>query len=333
MEKIEVERILVKKLAEDYLKRKLEEIKRLTGDASARKYFRVKSGEATFVACLGSPFQSEKDSDFFLIQKILEKNNLEVPKIYSIKPQEGFFLEEDLGDLTLVNYLGAENGLGEIIPIYKKVIEIINSLQKINTKGSVVANRAFDFKKLTEESTLSIDFFLRNYLGASEELTSEKKFRDEIDHLNKEISEGGPKVFCHRDLHSRNIMVKQEKLYLIDFQDARMGLPFYDLVSLLEDCYLPLTLSQRESLITYFRETNEQTTALSDKDFKYWYSISAIQRIFKALGSFAFINYTRNDDRYLKYIGVGVGRLLEIFEEQSIFPRFREIIKRTYHEN
>ena len=128
-------------------------------------------------------------------------------------------------------------------------------------------------------------------------------------------------------------MVKDGEYFLIDFQDARLGLPFYDLVSLLEDCYFPLSYSKRNVLINYYKENSTLLNSYSREEFEYYYDLSAVQRIFKALGSFAFINETRQDDRYLKYIGVGVHRLLNILSKYDEFKYFYKILKRSYHEN
>ena len=333
VEKVNVELLLVRKLVEDYLKSKVSEIDELTGDASSRKYYRFTHVNSSFVACLGSPFESEDDSDFLKVQKLLSSNEINVPTIYSIKPAEGFFIEEDLGDNTLVSYLGSEPDDETTALAYKKVIDILINMQSVDVSGSVVETRSFDEKKFGDESRMSIDYFLGSYLGASVEDLGDRQFLAEIEKLNKKLACREGKVFSHRDLHSRNIMVKDGEYYLIDFQDARLGLPFYDLVSLLEDCYFPLSDEKRNLLIRYYVEKSSLFSNVSEEEFEYYYDLSAIQRIFKALGSFTFINETRKDDRYLKYVGVGVQRLLSILSKYDEFKLFYKILKRSYHEN
>lgn len=333
VEKVNIELLLVRKLAEDYLKSKITDLIELTGDASSRKYYRFLHSGKSYVACLASPFQSERDSDFYVIQKLMDSSGIKVPQIFSLKPNEGFYLEEDLGDSTLVSYLGSDVDKNVSIEKYKSILDILIKLQSVPTSETIVGARSFDQKKFDEESSLSIKYFLSSYLKASEEDICNKLFQDEISHMNKTLGENPLKVFSHRDLHSRNIMVKDEDLYLIDFQDARLGLPFYDLVSLLEDCYYPLKQEDRAFLIKYYKNKSPLTKNMSDKDFEYWYNMSAIQRLFKALGSFTYINATRGDDRYLKYVGVGVGRLLSFLEKESSLPNFYQLIKKTYHEN
>jgi N-acetylmuramate 1-kinase len=333
VEKVNVELLLVRKLVEDYLKSRVLEIHELTGDASSRKYYRFSHAQKSFVACLGAPFEKEDDSDFLKVQKLLDLNNINVPKIYSIKPAEGFFIEEDLGDSTLVSYLGSETDDKTIVGCYQKVIDILIKMQSINVAGSVVETRSFDEKKFNEESALSIKYFLKSYLGGSQGDIDDTKFLAEIQKLNKALASESGKVLSHRDLHSRNIMVCDGDYNLIDFQDARMGLPYYDLVSLLEDCYFPLSSKKRSHLIDYYRKNSPLMEKVSQENFNKFYEMSAIQRIFKALGSFSFINETRKDDRYLKYVGVGVHRLLEILSSHSDFNNFYKILKRSYHDN
>jgi len=333
VEKVNVELLLVRKLVEDYLKSKVLDIHELTGDASSRKYYRFSHASNSFVACLDSPFQSEDDSDFFKVQKLLNANKIIVPRIYSVKPAEGFFIEEDLGDSTLVSFLGSEPDDDTVVACYKKVLDILIEMQAVDVRGSVVETRSFDEVKFGDESRMSINYFMGSYLGANEDDITDDKFLSEINDLNKKLAGREGRVFSHRDLHSRNIMVKDSEYFLIDFQDARLGLPFYDLVSLLEDCYFPLSDSKRDLLIDYYKQRSVLMTDYSREEFEYFYDLSAIQRIFKALGSFTFINETRSDDRYLKYIGVGVHRLLNILSKYDEFKHFYKILKRSYHEN
>ncbi len=332
MEQEKAELLLIRKLSEEAIGEPSLEVSELTGDASSRRYYRVRTKKKTYVGCLGDRFLENNKSDFLYVHEMLKHNMIKVPEIYSTASNEGFYLEEDLGDLTLVNVLGRESEEEKILSYYKDTILILNKLQGIPTKATIVGKRSFDLEKLGQESNLAVENFLEKYLGAPLKKEERKLLENELLYMNRTLGEGSHKVFCHRDLHSRNIMEKNNSLYLIDFQDARMGLPFYDLVSLLEDCYYPLKKDQREKLVSFFIKTNEHHDSYKN-NFNFWYNLSAIQRVFKALGSFTYINYLRNDDRYLKYVGVGVGRLLELLEEVEGFSNFKKILKRSYHEN
>jgi aminoglycoside/choline kinase family phosphotransferase len=132
-----------------------------------------------------------------------------------------------------------------------------------------------------------------------------------------------PKVICHRDYHSRNLMIKLDKVIVIDFQDARMGPIQYDLVSLLKDSYVDISDSYANKMLKYyFEKTNfVKNTKESLEHFQLVYELQSIQRCFKACGSFASFMNTRQDKRYLKYLPATlkrVARALEFFPEYKV---------------
>ena len=104
-----------------------------------------------------------------------------------------------------------------------------------------------------------------------------------------------PRVLCHRDYHSRNLMWHDDTLYVIDFQDARMGPDTYDLVSLLRDSYVDLPDAAVDDLIDYFvaLDPRQRPTAPSDPEFRRRFDLMALQRNLKALGTFGYQTTTR----------------------------------------
>jgi len=108
-----------------------------------------------------------------------------------------------------------------------------------------------------------------------------------------------PRVLCHRDYHSRNLMLHEGQLYLIDFQDARMGPDTYDLVSLLRDSYVDLPEATVEELIAYFLALKGTP---DDPDFRQRFDVMALQRNLKALGTFGYQTTARRNPVYIQYI-------------------------------
>ena len=141
--------------------------------------------------------------------------------------------------------------------------------------------------------------FLGVKLSPQEEETLESAFQQICQHLSRQ-----ERVICHRDYHSRNVMFKLGKVFVIDFQDARMGPIHYDLVSLLKDSYVNLSDESQEILLQYYFDqmmTRKQKD-LNNEDFFSTYELQCIQRQLKACGSFASFYNTREDLRYLKYL-------------------------------
>ena len=109
-----------------------------------------------------------------------------------------------------------------------------------------------------------------------------------------------PRVLCHRDYHSRNLMLKEGRLYIIDFQDARMGPDTYDLVSLLRDSYVDISERAVEDLIAYFLAL--KGAAGHEREFRQRFDVMALQRNLKALGTFGYQTAARQNPVYIQYI-------------------------------
>src|SRR5690606_14878399 len=120
----------------------------------------------------------------------------------------------------------------------------------------------------------------------------------------------------------------------IDFQDARMGVPQYDLVSLLEDCYYKIDEKNKEKLIDYYvSEIGLERLGQSKEDFTSLYNAMTLQRVFKAIGSFAYIYEGRKDLRYIKYIGYAMERMRVYLLKKPEYSNLRKLLFTTYYAN
>jgi aminoglycoside/choline kinase family phosphotransferase len=134
-----------------------------------------------------------------------------------------------------------------------------------------------------------------------------------------------PRVLCHRDYHSRNLMVHGQRLYVIDFQDARQGPDTYDLVSLLRDSYVDLEEREVEGLIAYFLALKEDHTLQASK-FRRRFDLMALQRNLKALGTFGYQTMTRRNTVYLQYIPRTLHYVSTTLAKYPRFARLREAL-------
>ena len=142
-------------------------------------------------------------------------------------------------------------------------------------------------------------------------------------------------VITHRDFHSRNIMVQGDQFIFIDFQDARWGIPQYDLVSLLEDCYYELDDKNRETLKRYYYD-NLDPAIHGQKNFQEFlclYEDMTIQRVFKAVGSFCYIYNWRKDERYLKYIGFAMEKIRKVMMDNPKYIDLKKKLFQHYYAN
>jgi len=288
------------------------EIVKMAGDASSRRYYRLKGSENKFIVCLDKPNQEGSLSSFLDVHSILSQSGIEVPRVIDSDLSRGYLLEEDLGEVTLLSKLATLDKLDDEMIYYEKLIDVlkrINTIPVAQFPNSCINKYSFDQEKFDWESKFSIDNLLVKMMHFSPEDKRIPSIFSEFQKINKLLA-AKPKVLCHRDFHSRNIMLKDNKFVIIDFQDARPGMALYDLVSLLEDCYYTINRENKDKLIASFGEWLVSKKYFNDMDeYHHYYSLMCIQRTFKALGSFGYIFVNKGDERYLKYIHSGIEKL------------------------
>ncbi len=287
----------------------------LAGDASQRSYFRLRfKGENAIPKTMAlmkaaAPFDAEND-DFLKLHSFLYKCGTPVPEIFFVKPERGIIYLEDLGDTLLSD---ACEGLDErsIFELYRKALDILLSIQLEGTRvlkkdtGNPALSRRFDTAKYMEELDFTTKHFIKGHLKKDISEKNEKKLNDLYLNIVKPI-EKEPLFLSHRDYHSRNIMIKDGKLFVIDFQDARMGPLQYDLASLLFDSYLELEEKMRYALLGYYLKRLGSTSismgGKKDGEFISMLYRVSLQRNLKALGTFGYQASAKNNDFYLQFV-------------------------------
>lgn len=310
-------------------------ISKLTGDASTRRYYRVLFDLHAYVVCLDTPREEHQgDSDFIRVLRTLENSGVRVPKVFDQDSERGYYLEEDLGDQTFLRELSSCQSREEELALYNKALDLLLGLHRVNLNeypNEVYNQRAFDMEKLMFEMNFTLQQFIEGLMGYAQNGYPKAAMLQDLESICREVSEG-PWVFTHRDYHSRNIMVKDGELVVIDFQDARKGVPQYDLASLLEDCYYELSSENHNILLQrYWNEFGKEVWNGDEADFMRKYRLMAIQRIFKAIGSFAYIYRLRADIRYLRHIGRAFERLKAILFELNEYHTLKKQLAGLYY--
>ncbi len=274
----------------------------LTGDASDRRYFRVllADGESIVLALHATAIDFET-LPFANVAQLLSAIPLPVPRIVGHSDQDGVLAVEDLGDVTLQAHLGAATG-AEHAALYREAVALIELLQR---RGAELASDrylpysvAFDVEKLTWELNFFVKHFVEGYRNVRLTPAERAALDEEWGVIAGELA-AEPRVLCHRDYHSRNLMLHKGRLHIIDFQDARLGPDTYDLVSLLRDSYVDLPDEQLDELVAYFLALKRAEGA---DEFRRRFDLMALQRNLKALGTFGYQTTTRVNPVYIQYM-------------------------------
>lgn len=298
-------------------------IYQLAGDASSRKYYRVVRDNQSWVLMRWEPFDP-KAYPFLSVLNHFAKHSIEVPVVVAMAPAEGLVLLEDLGDLTLERKFWENQNHDLAMPFYEKTVD---ELVKIHYPASLDRSEctAFKIEFDTEKLLWELNYAREHLIEGICQFKIEGALKDNLQKTLHQIAERlhkEPKTIAHRDYHSRNVMIKFDKVRVIDFQDARMGPIQYDLVSLLKDSYVTLNDTTSNKLLDYYLAQAKPFLPLSfsRSNFDTIYEVQTIQRCFKACGSFASFYMARKDTRYLKYISHTLKTVLKSLVE---FPEYR----------
>ena len=291
-------------LAEQQLTDQTLQVMPLTGDASDRRYYRVLLKDAApIVLALHAGPIDYASMPFVAIARLLADVPVPVPRILHHSDRLGVLGLEDLGDVTLQAHLGATTAT-EHAALYRQAVGFIALMQQrgesLRSDAYPPYRIAFDVEKLTWELEFFVKHYLLAYKGAAPAEAQRAALREEWSSIVEELA-AEPRVLCHRDYHSRNLMLNKGSLYIIDFQDARMGPDTYDLASLLRDSYVDLNAQQVDGLIAYFL-AHKSGDAPDEGEFRRRFDLMALQRNLKALGTFGYMTTSRNNTVYIQYI-------------------------------
>lgn len=299
----------------------------LTGDASDRRYFRilVSEGPSTVLALHAGPIEYGA-LPFVNVADLLARMPVPIPSILDHADDLGVLLLEDLGDVTLQAHLGAAPP-AEHVALYRQAVALIDVVQtrgaELRSPAHLPYSIAFDVAKLTWELEFFAKHFLQAYRGVELAPAAREALGAEFRTIVEELA-GEPRVLCHRDYHSRNLMLHQEQLYIIDFQDARMGPDTYDLASLLRDSYVDLTEQTVEDLIAYFLALRGRIGL--EREFRARFDVMALQRNLKALGTFGYQTTARRNPVYIQYIPRTLRYVRDNLQRHQRCARLHEIL-------
>jgi aminoglycoside/choline kinase family phosphotransferase len=286
---------------------------RLAGDASSRMYYRIYDNSGiTYVLCEDSELKTKQlgNYPYKIVYDLLTKHGIPVPEVYAWDNQ-GLLLIQDLGDDLLESVFGILS-IADKKKVYEEVIDLLVRIQGIEkTSNAIPFSLSFDLSKLMYEFDFFIEHALRGYFNRDMLEHEIKELRDEFVRISEILYKPESFVLNHRDYISRNVMMHEGKAFLIDFQDARLGLPQYDLVSLLRDSSPRLGDDIFLDLKSYYFVLASEggLVKMSRDEFEYYFDVMAFQRNIKALGTFGYQVCRMKKEKYLKYIGPTFGYL------------------------
>ena len=301
----------------------------LAGDGSDRSYFRVRApeqGKSWVLMQLGpADEQMLKTNDYcwpHLACYLLERG-VKTPEITRQWPEFGSILIEDCGNETfesrVFSYLKSDHK-SKVADLYRQAFGMIGGFLSSPSDGEKPwTRRSFDREKFEQE----LHFFRSKYLQETLNLflvpSDMKRFQHECARLSEDLAKES-RFLVHRDFHSRNIMIHDDELISIDFQDARLGPASYDLVSLCFDPYIPFDFEFRLTLMSQGLSTLKGLCdpSILENINRTWKNM-ALQRLIKAVGSYGYIATKKNDPGWLEYVTPSLRMITALDSDDFLF--------------
>ncbi len=301
------------------------ELTPLAHGGSHRGFYRISDGIRSAVV-LSQPGAGEFER-YVEIGAFLRKNGVGVPEFYNVDRQRGVLLMEDLGGLHLEDWL-EEADPGSELALYRMCIEMLVLLETAVTaamkREGFLEETVFDEKTLLGET----EYFAREFIDGYCPVRYAGGWESERTLLAGTLA-GRPRLFMHRDFQCRNIIVKDGKPRLIDFQAAHRGPGLYDAASLLKDPYHPLDREARIGLLAFFHDRLKEAGAPVPPGFGEYaglFVLAGIQRNLQALAAFARLGLREGKRHFLRYIPAGVRLLEEGIEEAGCLPALKQMV-------
>ncbi len=306
-----------------------KDLQKIKGDASFRTFYRNKKRNSIFAYA-----KKEKKKNLLIydaVNKILIKNRILAPNLISHNYKKNFIEIEDFGNISLFRVL--KNKKNNKYLFFKKVINLLNKLQKIKTKkikNFLNQNYKLEIYKnkiLYSEAKLFSDWYIEKKFNKNKSLFK-KKFQNEIKKLLSKLNNKNV-TFVHRDFHVSNLMYFENKIGLIDNQDALIGNKAYDLASLIDDVRLKTNNKLKEKVFNYYLKTNRK---INLKKFKEDFEILSILRNLKIIGIFTRLASRDNKKKYIHLIPYAWEMIDYRLKQNKIFINLKLLLNKNFPE-
>lgn len=317
------------RLFESHFKEEVTFFELLPASGSYREYARLKSADHQVIAAYN---QDIKENQAFLeFSAHFRNKNIPVPQIYAVNGTVDCYLQEDLGNTTLFDFLSEtreKEGFSiKIVDEYKKVLRELPRIQLVAGKDidySVCYPReAFDKQSMMWD----LNYFKYYFLKLAKVPFDEQALEDDFQTFSDYLLAVDNNAFLYRDFQSRNVMLKDGKVYFIDYQGGRRGALQYDLASLLYDAKANIPEAERDELLEFYLDELMQYKHVDREKFKSLFDGYVLIRIMQAMGAYGFRGFYEKKEHFLKSIPFALKNLETLLVKNTIQVKLPELLK------
>lgn len=302
----------------------------LPQSGSERRYFRLHGKNESVIGTYGANIK--ENESFFYFSDHFHKKNLATPQILAVSEDRIYYLQEDFGDVSLLNKLEAEGANDYVYGLFKKSLEEIARLQVKGDEG-LDYDRCLTNKEFGKQAIMAdLLYFKYYFLDALRKPYDKQKLMDDFEALSTYLTHTEYKYFMFRDFQSRNIMVTpDDNVHFIDYQGGMKGAPQYDVASMLWQARANLSDAWKESLLVDYMKAFEELIGapLDQGVFRSQYNGYVLIRLLQVLGAYGFRGLFERKAQFLTSIPLALRNLKEFFQNQSVgisVPEFRKVL-------
>lgn len=296
----------------------------LPQSGSNRKYYRI-SGNST--SAIGVYNKDKKENLAFIkFAKHFYSKDLPVPQVLEEDLKKNVYLIQDLGDKTLFDLLSEEGFDESVEDYYKKALSFLPKFQ-ITAGKNLDYSVCYPRDKFDQQSILwDLNYFKYYFLKLADIQFDEQKLESDFNSFASYLMKADTGYFMYRDFQSRNIMIKDDQLYFIDFQGGRKGALQYDVASLLWSARANIPFDKREVLLEYYLNEVAELSEIDQTEFKEFYDGYVLIRILQTLGAYGYRGFYEKKDHFLKSIPFAIDNLEWLIENEKINIKADELL-------
>ena len=312
---------LLAQLYQSYTGEAPTSIEPLPGAGSNRKYFRLK-GKESLIGVYGT--STEENRAFIYMARHFSQKGLPVPRILAEAADQSTYLQDDLGDISLFQFIkqGRESGnfSDEETNILKRTIRLLPQIQFEGSKD-MDFSYCYPLATFNHRSVLwDLNYFKYCFLKATGLEFQENLLEDDFERMADTLLQIEPQVFMYRDFQSRNIMIREEKPYFIDFQGGRKGPFYYDVASFLWQAKANYPDSLRQELLDEYLDALRPYHAIDKEQFLTTLRHFVLFRTLQVLGAYGFRGYFEKKAHFIQSVPYAIENLRQLLETD--FPEY-----------
>ena len=313
----------------------MQNLKKLKGDASHRKFFRKKYDDGSSIIILAERDKFKNLLVYDAISKILNKNKILAPKLYRENYKNNYIEVEDFGNGTIFKILKKNKNKNKKFSYFKDIIKLLNQVQSIkdkkirNFRNEYYRIPVYKKEILVQEANLFCEWYVKKKLSKNKRQNFNKKFKK----INKTLVSClrmKNNIFVHRDFHVSNLMLVNNRLGVIDSQDALIGNKAYDLASLVDDVRFKTSKIFKKKIFNLY--INNQKLS-EKKKIKNDFEILSILRNLKIIGIFTRLAIRDKKKDYLKLIPYAWDLISLRIHQNEIFSDLKKLLKDNFKKN